>query len=155
MEACHLSYCEIAWVSPPIADLIFAAWNTVIPSLQCFGGIVPITSGVLGLHEIFRTGPGSQNLDRLHEFIEKCRALRALVVLTTTAEWASDSKLDYLVDLSLDLSLKRRNEESAKPERLVSLVKARHQLSAIGSHGINISGSKGLRFSPQVADLSQ
>lgn len=104
-----------------------------------------------GLHQLFRGRSATDGIERLHAFISRCRKLRALVVLTTSAEWAADAKLDYLVDVSLDLSVKNNENETAKPERIVRLIKARHQLSAIGAHGINIAGEKGLRFSPQVS----
>jgi hypothetical protein len=117
-----------------------------------------------GLHDIFALGAGhssnvtSENADKyaqLHGFIDKCRNLQALVILTTgedwsSKEWANDATLDYLVDVSMRLSHESIGEYGQKPDRRLTLRKARHQLCAPGTHGIQIAGTKGVRLSPQV-----
>jgi KaiC/GvpD/RAD55 family RecA-like ATPase len=89
-------------------------------------------------------------LYQLHSFVETCRELRALVVLTTGEEWVGDAALDYMVDVAIKLTHESTNEYGMKPDRRIIVTKARHQLCATGTHGIQIAGSKGVRFSPQI-----
>jgi KaiC/GvpD/RAD55 family RecA-like ATPase len=113
-----------------------------------------------GLHDFFmlsgRRGRDDEQASEFRSFIEKCRGLRALVVLTTSEEWAGDAALEYLVDVAIRLtqtaspSAKSEADLMAKPDRYLLLNKARHQLCAIGGHGIQIAGLKGLRLSPQI-----
>ncbi len=89
-------------------------------------------------------------LSVLHEFIEKCRRLQALVILTTGTNWRADESLDYLVDVAMRLSYDSLRESGAKPDRTLTLIKTRHQFCAAGTHGVQISGEKGVRFTPQM-----
>ncbi len=111
-----------------------------------------------GLHDLF-TGkaqagvPSSsekQNIPLLYQLIETLKKLKALVILTTGNEWVGDTRLDYLVDVSIELSHRSMAEYGAKPDRRLLLSKARHQLCANGTHGFQIAGVKGVRFSPQI-----
>lgn len=110
-----------------------------------------------GLHDLLiaasqADGDGQRNsqIYRLHEFIDTCRELQALVILTTGEEWAGDVALDYMVDVALRLTHESTSEYGMKPDRRLIVTKARHQLCAAGTHGIQIAGAKGVRFSPQI-----
>jgi hypothetical protein len=112
-----------------------------------------------GLHDLLATRSGGTEsskaqrnfeLFRLRQFIEKCRDLQALVILTTGEDWEADAALDYLVDVAIRLSQESIKEYGHKPDRRLLLSKARHQLCATGTHGIQIAGTKGVRFSPQI-----
>lgn len=150
----------------PILASIEAAFDVLRSALAVTspdnGGVPKPCRAIIvldGLHDIFfprghasdsgQQGKTSQ-ANLLRSFIDKCRELRALVILTTSQEWAGDAALDYLVDVSLHLSYASNLQSSAKPDRQLLLSKARHQLCAIGTHGIQIAGAKGLRFSPGI-----
>lgn len=110
-----------------------------------------------GLHDLFannssveqQKGDKSQ-LERLHNLVRIARKMEALVILTTGREWIGDARLDYLVDMSITLTHDSVDEYGAKPDRRLILSKARHQLCATGTHGLQIAGAKGVRFSPQI-----
>lgn len=87
---------------------------------------------------------------RLRDFIHECRELRALVIMTAGEDWAGDRAFDYLVDVVLRLSHEAVGETGRKPDRRITVSKSRHQLCAIGTHGLQITGTKGVRFSPQI-----
>lgn len=110
-----------------------------------------------GLHDILMSAARSTSeessrflLRRLREFVFACREMRALVLLTTGEDWEGDRALDYLVDVAIRLLLDGAESHGRKPDRRVIISKARHQLCAIGTHGIHLSGNRGLRFSPQI-----
>lgn len=107
-----------------------------------------------GLHDLMRKellgNEGVEGVSKLHAFIETCKKLNALVVLTTGTDWEADSSLDYLVDVAIRLTHKADSEDRAKPERFINLSKTRHQLCSPGVHGFQLSGTKGLRFLPQM-----
>ena len=108
-----------------------------------------------GLQDIFGRAGNSDSQEgrqtaELHEFLERCRELKALVILTTGENWSGDSKIDYLVDTALKLSHTATDKIDAKPHREITLSKARHQFCAPGAHGFQLSGNKGVRFSPQI-----
>jgi hypothetical protein len=89
-------------------------------------------------------------LFRLKKFIERCRELQALVIVTAGENWEGNVALDYLVDVALRLTQESMDKYDQKPDRRLLLAKARHQLCATGTHGIQIAGAKGVRFSPQI-----
>ncbi|ATY32544.1 ATPase domain-containing protein [Sphingomonas psychrotolerans] len=109
-----------------------------------------------GIHDLVMTSHHSEGKNggslrqRLREFIFACRELRALVILTAGEDWAGDRALDYLVDVAIRLSHESVREPGRKPDRRITISKARHQLCAIGTHGIQLAGAKGVRFSPQI-----
>ncbi|WP_411884662.1 hypothetical protein [Polaromonas sp. YR568] len=112
-----------------------------------------------GLHDLFAVEFSSARSDdsektsrliRLYQLVEKLRSLHALVILTTGTAWAGDSTLDYLVDVAIRLSHESTDEYGQKPDRRFTLTKARHQLCAGGTHGLQIGGMKGVRLSPQI-----
>jgi len=110
-----------------------------------------------GLHDFFAfDGRGANSDDKrlqirqLYELVDAAKSVKALVVLTTGPEWAGSSAIDFLVDIAIHLSHESLGQYGAKPDRRLLLSKARHQLCASGTHGLQIAGNKGLRFSPQI-----
>lgn len=111
-----------------------------------------------GVHDLFASvgtsasGAGARpdQIGRLYRLIETLRELRALVIMTTGVNWAGDSTLDYLVDMAIRLNFESVEEYGSKPDRRLTLSKARHQLCAAGTHGFQIAGKQGVRFSPQI-----
>lgn len=111
-----------------------------------------------GLHDLFAIGSAGSvdsasqaaQTKRLYQLVESLRTLRALVILTTGATWAGDSALDYLVDIAIRVSVESVESYGAKPDRRLMLSKARHQLCAAGTHGLQIAGPQGVRLSPQI-----
>jgi hypothetical protein len=104
-----------------------------------------------GVHDLFANEvAGSPSARaRLYKLVETLRDLKALVVVTTGDAWAGDRTLDYLVDVAMRLS-HDTDDVTDKPDRRITLSKARHQLCAGGTHGLQISGAKGVRLSPQI-----
>ncbi len=110
-----------------------------------------------GLNAIFANGQSSDkresrpaDLEQLYRVVNELRKLKALVIITTGEEWFGDSSLDYMVDVAIRLKHDSVNSVELKPARQLVLTKARHQLCSAGSHGIQIGGAKGVRFSPQA-----
>jgi KaiC/GvpD/RAD55 family RecA-like ATPase len=85
----------------------------------------------------------------LEEFVEICRKYKSIVLLIS-GEGPANDKLDYLVDISIQLFHENTDNLDKKPTRIFKLTKSRHQLARIGSHVFHLSGSKGFRISPQV-----
>jgi KaiC/GvpD/RAD55 family RecA-like ATPase len=110
-----------------------------------------------GLHDLFAAtasappeGSQRRQIRRLYQLIDALRELQALVIVTTGHEWAGDTTIDYLVDVAITLTHESVAEYGSKPDRRLVLSKARHQLCAVGTHGLHITGLNGLRFSPQI-----
>ncbi|MEH6645273.1 hypothetical protein [Sulfitobacter sp.] len=129
------------------------------PSNNKFGVPLPCSTIVVldGLHEIATQALFDVNkkdskkiTDEFHKFIETCRKMRALVILTTGTDWRADASLDYLVDVAVRLSHETESDIGSKPHRYMTLSKARHQLCSPGTHGLQIAGDKGVRFTPQM-----
>ncbi|MGO6684607.1 RAD55 family ATPase [Rhizobium leguminosarum] len=113
-----------------------------------------------GLHDLATRAMSDRNgrsssaqpaAQELHDFIDVCRDLQALVILTTGTDWTADTSLDYLVDVAMRLSHETGSEVGAKPDRVLTLSKARHQLCSPGAHGLQIAGEKGVRLTPQMS----
>ncbi|MDD2306072.1 MAG: ATPase domain-containing protein [Prolixibacteraceae bacterium] len=90
------------------------------------------------------------DLDVLQNFIHDCRKLNALVLLVSGENLPEMSKLDYLVDMAIELSNHQVESFEEKPLRVFTLKKSRHQLSRTGSHLFHLSGDDGFRISPQI-----
>jgi len=109
-----------------------------------------------GLHDLFAAydnedaTKAAEAIEKLHALIETFKRMKALVILTLGEDWVGDARIDYLVDVSLRLIHEATDEYGKKPHRRIHLTKARHQLCAPGVHGIQITGGKGLRCSPQI-----
>jgi len=150
-------------------DFIGKALNDPSVSGAHSGGVPPASRAIVildGLQDFFEratesakqeasqvdpaTRPLTTQHVSLHGFLDSCRELKALVILTTGVNWSGDSQIDYLVDTALTLSHGDTNKIDSKPHREIILTKARHQFCATGAHGFQLSGSKGVRFSPQI-----
>lgn len=92
----------------------------------------------------------SKQLDDLYSLIESAKDSGALVILTSGDNWTNHTMLDYLVDVAIQLTYVSMDQYGAKPDRRFRLMKTRHQLCAAGTHGFQITGSKGMRLSPQI-----
>jgi KaiC/GvpD/RAD55 family RecA-like ATPase len=109
-----------------------------------------------GLHDYLadknkhQSGSEKTRVEELYKLIESAKVPGALVILTTGATWHEHAMLDYLVDVAIHLSQESMDQYGTKPDRRFRLMKARHQLCAVGTHGLQIAGSKGVRFSPQI-----
>jgi len=107
-----------------------------------------------GLHDLIMLGSNGfdddRHIARLRGFINRCRELKALVILTSAEHWSGDNSLDYFVDLSIRVSQNDTDAQERKADRRLQILKSRYQLCAIGTHGIQIAGTKGVRFSPQI-----
>lgn len=111
-----------------------------------------------GLHDFFADkvkssktiGDDKNKVEELYKLVEAAKCSGALVILTTGESWSGHSILDYLVDVAIHLSHESMAQYGAKPDRRLRLLKARHQLCAVGTHGLQIAGTKGVRFSPQI-----
>ncbi|MCF8482563.1 MAG: hypothetical protein K9H25_19230 [Rhodospirillum sp.] len=112
--------------------------------LPCSGIVV-----LDGLHDLL-VGNGSDSIRHLYDLIAALRSLKLLVIVTSGRDWKNNARLDYLVDISIELGQEHIDEYGAKPDRRLILSKTRHQLSALGKHGFRLDGDKGVRFSPQI-----
>ena len=88
--------------------------------------------------------------DELENFVKTCRDLQSFIILLSAEDLPRIVKLDYLVDIVIDLKHEKTNILNDKPIRILRLLKTRHQLSRPGSHLFHLSGPKGLRVSPQI-----
>ncbi len=88
--------------------------------------------------------------DEIEKFIEQCRNMGALVVLIAAEEIPGKFKLDYLVDVAIQLKQEGIDNKYEKPIRVFQLLKTRHQISRQGAHVFHLSSSNGFRLSPQV-----
>lgn len=106
-----------------------------------------------GVHDLLvseqRARP--EELNYLREFVESCRSLQAFVILTMGEETSEGRAIDYLVDIAIHLTNEAIDQYARKPDRRLRLTKARHQVCATGTHGFQIGGTKGVRFSPQIS----
>jgi hypothetical protein len=109
-----------------------------------------------GLHDLVNRSAEEDNgvhtglRSAFHRFIETCKELEALVILTAGDNWKYGAELDYLVDTAMQLSHDTSESEGGKPERRINLSKARHQSCSHGNHSFQIAGEKGVRFTPQI-----
>ena len=109
-----------------------------------------------GLHDLVNRSDKAADSNQgelrqlFHGFLERCKKLEALVILTVGENWQFGAELDYLVDTAVHLLHDTISGEGGKPERLLNLSKARHQSCSAGTHSFQISGEKGLRFTPQI-----
>jgi hypothetical protein len=92
---------------------------------------------------------GEKNSE-IQNFVYNCRKLNALVILISGENIPEKLNLDYLVDITIELSNRQLDSFEEKPIRVFTLKKTRHQLSRTGSHLFHLSGDKGIRISPQI-----
>lgn len=107
-----------------------------------------------GVHDLIMSASDYNEKHPLAQAMRSAIALyrksKALVIITTGEDWEGQPALDYLVDVAIRLSLENVDVYGRKPDRMITISKARHQLCAAGAHGLQISGVKGVRFSPQI-----
>lgn len=89
--------------------------------------------------------------DKLEKFIHECRKLKAIVLIISGDKMPQQTKMDYLVDIVIDLEHKGTGELGEKPYRVLHLTKSRHQITRTGSHVYHLSGLRGFRIAPQVS----
>jgi KaiC/GvpD/RAD55 family RecA-like ATPase len=87
---------------------------------------------------------------QIEYFIETCRKLNSIIVILTPESVPKKLKIEYLVDIGIELKHKDVEKEDAKPIRIFNLFKTRHQLSRQGSHVFHMTGKEGFRISPQI-----
>lgn len=87
---------------------------------------------------------------QIEKFIDVCRSLNSIVLLLSPEAIIEDLKIDYLVDVAIELKHKDNDKDDAKPTRIFNLLKTRQQLSRQGSHIFHLSGPEGFRISPQI-----
>lgn len=84
------------------------------------------------------------------DFIHTCRKLNALVLIISGERIPEMYNIDYLADVTIELSNRQLEVFEEKPIRVFTLRKTRHQLARTGSHLFHLSGDKGFRISPQI-----
>jgi KaiC/GvpD/RAD55 family RecA-like ATPase len=109
--------------------------------------IIPSIIVIDNLNELI---DNSQQYSKIEAFIEACRKLNSLVILLSPEGVPKELKLEYLIDVGIELSHKSLNEENEKPIRIFNLYKTRHQLSRQGSHVYHMNGDDGFKISPQI-----
>lgn len=93
---------------------------------------------------------GSREYSKIETFIEACRKLNSVILLISPEGLPKDIKLEYLVDVGIELTHKNLDKEDKKPIRIFNLFKTRHQMSRQGSHIFHMSGNEGFRLAPQI-----
>ncbi|MDR2384092.1 MAG: hypothetical protein LBD80_00320 [Tannerella sp.] len=84
------------------------------------------------------------------KFINKCRLLKALIILISPNEEQFRNDIDYMVDVVINLKHDGTAELKEKPVRILQLLKTRHQIARQGSHVFHMSGENGIHISPQL-----
>ncbi len=108
-----------------------------------------------GLHDLEARLSLNDEPKLIFDLVEQLKQLKALVILTTSDQGDTTTRLDFQVDMALRLQQDGVDTVHQKPERRVIVGKTRHQLSAPGVHYFQISGTKGVRFSPQINYMLQ
>lgn len=110
----------------------------------------PLMVIVDGIHAYFRLWNGTNTEYGLERFVDDCRKLNALVVITSAADEHPQAEMDYMVDTVIELSYRDTDAPGRKPFRVFELRKTRHQISRPGSHVMHLSGGSGFRIAPQM-----
>jgi KaiC/GvpD/RAD55 family RecA-like ATPase len=92
----------------------------------------------------------SQSYAELEAFIQKLKKFNALIMLISGDKVPQNIKMDYLVDIEINLKYSDVNNLMVKPQRIFELRKTRNQISRPGSHIFHLSGSSGFRIAPQL-----
>ena len=104
-----------------------------------------------GIHQYFPDDEdGINDKYRLYNFVNDCRALNMIVILTVSRKWKQLKKLDHLLDVVIDLEYSQTNDLEAKPQRLFTLSKTRNQASRGGTHLFHLSHDDGFKIVPQI-----
>ena len=91
-----------------------------------------------------------KNIHKIKEVVEKFRNLKSIVILIGGEGVLESLKMEYLVDIGINLMHQGIDEKGEKPLRLFNLYKTRQQLSRQGTHVFHMSGDEGFRLSPQI-----
>jgi hypothetical protein len=86
----------------------------------------------------------------LNKFVEKCRPLKALIILISPNDEQYHSDIDYMVDTVINLKHVGSERPEEKPTRIIQLTKTRYQAARHGAHVFHLSGKNGIRVSPQL-----
>lgn len=95
----------------------------------------------------FTTDP---QYDLIEELVQQTRELKSIVILIGGEGVLEKLKMEYLIDIGINLMHEGINQKGDKPLRLFNLYKTRHQLSRQGTHVFHMSGDEGFRISPQI-----
>ncbi|WP_158993960.1 ATPase domain-containing protein [Mucilaginibacter sp. L196] len=87
---------------------------------------------------------------QIEYFIETCRKLNSIILILTPESIPEKLKIEYLVDIGIELKHKGVDIDDDKPIRIFNLFKTRHQLSRQGAHIFHMTGKEGFRISPQI-----
>ncbi|MBS1597066.1 MAG: AAA family ATPase [Bacteroidetes bacterium] len=90
------------------------------------------------------------NYNLIERFVEKARELKSIVILIGGEGVLEKLKMEYLIDIGINLVHEGLGQKGDKPLRLFNLYKTRHQLSRQGTHVFHMSGEEGFRISPQI-----
>ncbi|MDR1120491.1 MAG: AAA family ATPase, partial [Dysgonamonadaceae bacterium] len=112
-------------------------------STEMLPAVCPLVIVIDSIRSFIREGAN------LEKFIETCRELNAIVVLISSNSETFHHDIDYMVDVVINLKYSGTQTQKEKPERILQLLKTRHQSSRPGAHVFHTSG-KGLYISPQL-----
>jgi KaiC/GvpD/RAD55 family RecA-like ATPase len=90
------------------------------------------------------------NKDKLEQFINKCKKLQTLIILISPDDKPSNTEIDYMVDVVINLKHTETDTQKEKPTRIFQLQKTRHQIARLGSHVFHFSNKNGIVISPQL-----
>ena len=119
--------------------------NTNTPAICPLIVVIDSITGLLG-----KEG-NATDYSQLEKFISACRELGVIVLLLSGQEIHRTNKLDYLVDTVINLRLTDTSSMTAKPRRVLELLKSRQQSSRPGSHLFHLEGQNSFRISPQLS----
>lgn len=115
--------------------------------IRLIPSVCPLILVIDNINELFES---KLDYAELENFIENCRSLGVIVILIGADDIPNKFKLNYLVDVAIQLSQQGMEDKYEKPIRILKLLKTRLQISRQGSHVFHLSNSHGLRISPQV-----
>jgi len=90
------------------------------------------------------------NIYKIKEVVENFRNLKSIVILIGGEGVLEKLKMEYLIDIGINLTHEGIDKKGEKPLRLFNLYKTRHQLSRQGTHLFHMGGNEGFRLSPQI-----
>lgn len=90
------------------------------------------------------------DIHKIKEVVENFRNLKSIVILIGGEGVLEKLKMEYLIDIGINLTHEGIDKKGEKPLRLFNLYKTRHQLSRQGTHVFHMGGNEGFRLSPQI-----
>jgi len=124
--------------------------NSIAPDKKSIPSICPLIVVIDSITGLLGNNFKYENYSTLNEFISECRKLGVIVILISGNELPAESKIDYLVDIVIQTDYENTGKFDKKPQRVLQLLKTRHQISRPGSHLFHLSGAEGFRISPQL-----